>query len=215
MRSTLAVTVAASDLHLLTVQEMRDAANVSDYSADARLAALSLSVAAAIAEACNVAPGAGAQPTLKKERLTETFWGVNAGTILLSRRHEIDLQSVTLDGVELDGASYAADPEAGTLVRLRDGYLSRWCARQIVVIYDAGFATIPAELKSAAGQLLRALYIAGQRDPLVKSERISIPDVRETQRDYWVGSVPGQEASGTVPAVISGLLKRYRNEAIA
>lgn len=211
MRSHLAVTTAASDLQILTVAELRLAAGVADSSQDTALAAIGLNVAAAIMAACSVSVGSGAEPTLKKEQLTETFFKVDTCELVLSRRHNVTVVSLTQDGAALSPSEYSVDSEAGILVRLSSGVPTKWCASSVVVVYDAGFETLPSDLKLAASEYVRSIWLSRDRDPLVKSEKIVVPDVRETQREFWVGAVPGSGGSGPVPDAIAAHLQRFRN----
>lgn len=214
MKRFLTVTTAASDHALLTITEMRALAGVTDGSQDVALSALGLRIAAAITAECNVAVGSGANPTLLQETLTETFFYVSSEDIYLSRRFGIVIVSVVEDAVTLDADEYLVDTESGLLNRLDDeGYPIRWCAQKVVVIYQAGFATtaIPGDLKQAAMDFFRTTYLEGSRDPMVKSEREDIPGVMERERQYWVGSIPGQSNEGAVPDVVAGQLKRFRN----
>lgn len=210
----MTVTTAASDLQLLTIGEMRDAAGADDGSSDIALSALGLRIAADIMAECNVATGSGANPTLRRETLTEVLRGVHADEIVLRRRHDITITSVVEDGVTLDAADYVVDPESGILNRLESDMPVSWCAQKVTIVYAAGFDTVPQDLKDAATDFFRASWLALTRDPLVRSERTDIPGVMEQERQYWVGSVPGQSNEGAVPDTIDGKLKRYRNAVV-
>jgi len=211
MRQILTVTTAATDLHLLTVDERRSAAGISDSSQDANLDALSLQIAAAISTECNVEASGTAVPTLKQETLTETFRAVCAPSLVLARRHAVTITSVTVDGTLLDPANYETDPESGIVYRLSNDIPCNWYARKVVVVYQAGFATVPSDLKMAASDFLRLAWQEKSRDPSLKSEEIEIDGIERTKRDFWVGSVPGGAGEGAVPAIVSGQLQRYRN----
>lgn len=212
----LVVTVPAGDLTLLTQEERRAAAGLAgdDTSQDVVLEALDARVAASIAAECNVAIGQGANPTLRRETLTETFFGRCGDMVRLSRRHEIEVTSISVDGQAVASEDFMVDPEAGFLTRLEDGYPRRWYGRKIVVVYDAGFDEPPADLKQAATDCFRSFYLEQNRDPLVKSERVKIDDVEEVERQYWVGSAPGQSSEGAIPDAVAGQLKRFRNVAV-
>ena len=211
MKHFLTITDEADDLQLLTIAEMRAAAGVSDDSEDASLTALGLRIAAAITSECNVAVGTGADPTLLQETLTETFYFVNGEILPLSRRFDITITSVVEDDITLDADEYMVDPETGFLTRLDDeGYPCRWRAQKIVVVYDAGFETVPGDLKQVALDSFRTFYMEATRDPLVKKLREDVPGVFEKETDYWVGAVPGQ-GEGPIPAQSMGQLKRFRN----
>lgn len=212
MLSTLVVTIPASTLTLLTQDEMRSAADTT--TDDAALAKLEARVAASIMSECNIAVGIGGEPTLKQETLTETFWQVETDNLLLARRHNVSITGVTVDGGSISASDYLLDPDAGMLMRLSSDAPIRWCARKIVVVYKAGFTTIPGDLKQAAMDFLSAAYREMGRDPFVKSEEVDIPDVERIRRDYWVGSIPGQSNEGAVPDIVAGQLKRFRNLAV-
>lgn len=216
MRSILTVTTLASDLALLTIDELRAAAGVTDGSQDVILSGLGLSIAASIMSECNIAVGAGSEPTLKQETLTETFYpnGRSSCELILARRHNVAIVSVTEDGTALVTDDYSANPESGIIVRLSSGCPIYWCGRTIVIVYQAGFATIPADLKQAATDFFRSAWQERGRDPMVKAEEVNVPGLRDKRVEYWVGSVPGQSNEGPVPDVVSGQLKRYRNMVI-
>ncbi|TPJ60828.1 hypothetical protein [Mesorhizobium sp. B2-6-1] len=216
MRSSLAVTTPAGDLSLLTQSERREAAGLAagDASQDAKLAALDLRLAAAIMAECKIAIGAGGEPTLLQETLTETFRGVHLAEIILSRRHKIEITSLTEDDTAITfDTDFVVDPESGLAARLCSDQHVRWCASKIVVVYKAGFtfATIPGDLKQAAMDFMRLAWAEKDRDPSLKSEVVDIPDVRRVERGFWVGSVPGQSTEGAVPDIVAGQLARYRN----
>ena len=215
MRSTLVVTTPASSLQLLTIEEMRAAAGVAegDSSKDVLLQARGLAIAAAIMSECNIAVGNGADPTLLQETLTETFYHVHTRELLLSRRHNIEIVSITGDGIPLDAAEWQVESESGFLHRLwaEDGRPRGWSASKLVVEYKAGFVTPPGDLKMAAMDFYGAVSQGAGRDPLVKSETHEIPGMETVTKDYWVGSVPGGATEDAVPDVVSGQLKRYRN----
>lgn len=216
MHSVLTITTPAGNLTLLAPVELRAAVGLaeSDQSQDAKLLMLEARVAAAIMSECNIAIGAGGEPTLKQETLTETFRSVDVEQMVLARRHGVTITSIVEDAVTLVANDYVVDPEAGMLIRLCSDIPTRWCASKIVIVYKAGFTTIPGDLKQAAMDFLSAAYRESGRDPFVKSEEIEIPDVERTRRDYWVGSIPGQSNEGAVPDIVSGQLKRFRNIAV-
>lgn len=214
MHRTLTITTPATSFALLTQEEMRDAAGVTGTTYDATLAKLEARCAASIMAECNIAVGSGGDPTLRQETLTETFRRVDVEQLVLARRHGVTITSVVQDSVTLTAADYLVDPEGGMLIRLSSDSPTRWCASKIVVVYKAGFTTIPGDLKQAAMDFLSAAYRESSRDPFVKSEEIEIPDVERTRRDYWVGSIPGQSNEGAVPDIVAGQLKRFRNLAV-
>ncbi|RUU47416.1 hypothetical protein EOD08_06790 [Mesorhizobium sp. M6A.T.Ca.TU.002.02.2.1] len=216
MHSVLVVSTPAPDRSLLTQAERREAVGVTDSSQDARLAALDLRLGAAIMAECNIAIGAGAEPTLLQETLTETCRRVDAAVMVLARRHNVEITSLIEDGVMLTSeVSFTVDPESGLVTRLDDDCPRRWCAGKVVVVYKAGFVTVPGDLKMAAMDFMRLAWAEGKRDPALKSQRTDIPGVMEKEVTYWVGSVPGQSNEGAVPDIVSGQLTRFRNVMVA
>ncbi|TPL40687.1 hypothetical protein [Mesorhizobium sp. B2-4-6] len=212
----LTITTPATDLSLLTLAEMRAAAGVTAGTAtyDAALVAMEARCASLIMSECGIAVGAGANPTLRSERVTETFRNVHSLELILARRHNIVIISIVVDGATLDTTEYEVDPESGLVQRLCDDHPIRWCGRKIVVVYTAGFAVVPADLKQAASDFLRSTWLEKSRDPLVKSERTNIPGVQEKEIAYWIGAVPGQSSGGAVPDPIAAQLARFMNAAI-
>ena len=210
----LEVTSPASDTTFLTQAERRAAVGLAptDNTQDLILADLDARVAARICAACNIAVGSGANPTLRQETLTETIRGFcGGGDIRLSRRHNVAVTSVTGDGSAVGTADYLVDPESGVLTALKDDEYYTWSARKLIIVYVAGFTTPPPELKAAASDFLRAIWLERTRDPFVKSEDIKIEGVEETSRSYWIGDVPGQSYTGAIPDSIAGQLTRFRN----
>lgn len=208
----LTVTVAASDLSLLTAQERRTAAGVSDATYDAELAVMDLRVAAAIAAECNIAIGSGGDPTLRRETLSETFRNVRSDSLIFARRHEIEVTSITVDGATLDDDEYEIDPESGILRRLDSDCFVDFCASKIVAVYDAGFDTVPTDLKGAAIDCLQSFWSRGQRDQMIKTYEVDVDGIDRVRTDYFAVSSSGNYTqSAGIPDIASGQLKRFRN----
>jgi len=223
-RRDLVVTTPASDLHLLTDAERRVAAGLQpdDASQDIELDARSLTVSANIANECRVAVGRGADPTLKKETLTETFYGVHNEVLRLARRHNINIASLTVDGAVLPAPQYLVDVESGVLTRLStDGQsVMDWVASKIVAVYDAGLPDpIPGDLKQAAKDYFQSITMELTRDPSVTSESVEVPGLETRRIDYGGRSLfarAGNVATPTtLPPGIGTLLTRYRNVLVA
>lgn len=215
-RQTLAVTTPASDQKLLTIEQLRVASGLtaSDTSKDSVLEELGKRVAADITDACHIAIGAGAEPTLRQETLTETLRWVQADEIVLSRRHNVEVTSIVEDGTPLSTNDFDVDPESGVLSRLRGDRPCRWRANKVVVVYKAGFETVPPGLAGAAMDLARLRLSSEAADPLEKARTVEIPDVETVRVDRWVGAVPGSFV-GPVPTEIAAKLARYMNVALA
>lgn len=197
----ISVVTPAADLSLLSIVELRRSANVSDSSRDADLLALGLRIAATITATCNIATDGATPPTLRKETITDTFRRNRffarvrnrdrdglAGDeeLYLSRRPIVSVASVTESGVLLDPASYEVRGGVGALVRLNNDVPCQWAPGKIVVVYDAGWATVPDGLKRAAEQLVQAYWSQQGKDPLVRQQ--SIPGVLEQQFQIGSGS---------------------------
>ncbi|RWF66848.1 hypothetical protein [Mesorhizobium sp.] len=211
MKSFLTITTPANDLTLLTIEAMREAAGITGGGSDTSLRAMEARCAASIMSECGIAVGSGGAPTLRRETLTETFYQACGEQLILSRRHEISITSIVEDSVTLIDTDFIVDPESGLLNKLCSDCPSWWSARKVVVVYGAGFTTVPADLEEAAFDFFRSSWLEKSRDPLVKSERVKVENVDETERQFWVGSVPGQSSEGAVPDVVAGQLKRFRN----
>ncbi|MEI9804095.1 MAG: hypothetical protein WDN48_06025 [Pseudolabrys sp.] len=200
----MAVTVPASDLTLLTLDELRDATGVTSGQ-DAKLAALGRAVASAITSRCNV-PAAGAHtPTLRVETLSESFrLECPVDELVLGRRPVTEIVSVTEGGVLLTADEYELHAGAGILYRLCNPERAWWssCGKTMVV-YSAGWASVPENLRSAAKKLATLLWSEGGRDPSLRS--FELPDV--ISKTYWVGPTDDPLISNE----IDDLLRDYIN----
>ena len=192
--SVISVTTQASDLTLLTIEELRSATGQTNNSKDVVLKRLGCRIADALTEACKVATDGAKPPTLRQETLTETFrlnrwWNrrnhqSERTTLILARRPIVSVASVVEAGAILDPCSYEIHAGEGTLVRLFNDAPSHWCLDKIVVTYTAGWATVPEGLKRAAEKLVAFYWSELSKDPLLRIE--NIPGVLE--RTYWIGS---------------------------
>lgn len=218
--SFLQIVEPAEDLSLVAITALRAAAGLQpgDTSRDAEMKALGDRISAEIVEACRIATGegtdgAGAEPTLRREKLTETFTGCGQEVLILSRRHNVKIDSVTENGtaVTLDARSLRS--ESGLLYRWVDGSWSCWTAREIVVVYEAGFEEVPFSLAGVAVDLARLRLSEGSIDPLVKSTRVEVVDIETVQTDRWVGSTPGTAETG-IPVEIMARLSRFINPVV-
>ena len=210
----LTITTPASDLQLLSIEEMRELAGVTGAGQDDTLNRLGLRIAADICAECNIAIGAGKPPTLMQETCTETFCDVCGWTLILSRRHDVEIQSVTVDGASLANDEYEVDAESGLVARLRDDDRTQWSGRKITVVYKAGFAEVPADLARAAADFFRLTWSESSRDLAVKAERVDVDGVEEREITYWAGALPGS-TSGPVPDIVAGQIARFRNLSVA
>lgn len=209
----LTITTPAADFTLLTIAEMREAAGVTDGTQDAALQLMEARIADSICSYCNIAIAGESRPTLRRETVTETFRLVDQPTLILSRRHGVNPTSVEVDGVALDADEYEAKPESGLLYRLDEDTPIPWCGRKIIVVYQAGFTTVPPDLKMAAVDFFRFAWKERDRDPSIKSREVDIPGVERDKTEWWIGAAPGM-AESAVPEIVSGQLVRFRNIAL-
>lgn len=106
----------------------------------------------------------------------------------------------------LEGSDFQSDLARGWLIRLNKytGYPSSWDPVMTTAVYQAGYASIPADLVDATLRLVTARFAARGRDPLLRSE--DQPGLG-TQA-YWVGGMPG--VKGAFPQEIAAILDLYR-----
>jgi hypothetical protein len=179
----LAVTTAASDKTLLTLEEI--AAAVGGSSDTAKLVALNNRVAEIIAGACGLQRAGTASLTLREETYTETFrLSCPVYALRLSRKPIVSVLSVDEAGASL-AEDYDFEVTGGrSLARLYDDRPTQWAGGKIVVSYKAGWATVPNDLKELASKLALSLWSEQGRDPSL--QRVRIDGISE--RQYWVGS---------------------------
>lgn len=202
----LVVTTPADDKKLLSMEEMRDAAGVVENTYDNALMTLNEAVSAMIAKACHVIPGSGADvPTLRSEVLTETFnMDCPQDYLRLSRRPVTAIGSVALDGVALTlTTDYLFGRHFPGAISHMSGTRSiGWAYGGVaVVVYTAGWITVPPDLKMAAQRLVQFMWSQQQRDPLMRSE--SMPGLGTY--NYWVGQL-GPMPNG-VPQEVHSMLQ--------
>nr|WMC97943.1 hypothetical protein RAR13_04300 [Aminobacter aminovorans] len=203
MNSIFSVTTPAADTSLLTIAELRAAAGVSDSSQDAALTTLGARVSASIARACGVASDGVNPPTLLRETCSEIYRPTaRRDKIVLSRRPVTSISSITEGDEALTSDAYELSKPSGILTRLSSDYPTCWPCGKIIVVYIAGFATVPDDLKLAASKLTTALYAETARDPSLKRERVD--GVGEFE--YWVA--PSDDP--LLSAEISDLIAPYR-----
>lgn len=203
MYSTFTVTTPAENLSLLTVGELRAAVGVTDNSQDDALTALGARLSASIAKQCGVASDGVNPATLLSETCTEVFRPTRfQQDLVLSRRPVTSITSVTENGTALDAAGHEIRKGSGILTRLSGDQFSCFPCGKITVVYAAGYATAPDDLKLAASKLAAALYSETARDPNLK--RVDVVDVEE--REYWVGP----KDDPLLSEEISDLLAPYR-----
>ena len=219
----LIVTEPATDLQLLSEEELRVAAGLEpdDDSQDAALAVYGLQAAAALASACGVAkagydeastPLRGQAPaTLLAETLIETVRvkpGYQIQTLFLARWPAIEIISVSEDVTELTVDDWEVDIPIGSLTRISGNSTLYWPAGRVIVEYVAGYDTVPADLKSYASQLV-GIYYQNVADP--NQKHVEIPGVITIDR--WVD----EKSDSVMPDdIVCGLTRGgYRRPVLA
>lgn len=201
--SQFVVSTAAADRSLLTTEELRAAVGVTGSSHDATLATLGARAAAAIAAWCGVADGAPAVPTLRSEGITETFRALADVPVLVMARWPVtSIASVTLDGAVLAATGYELADGNRLLYRLSDDVRISWNAAKVVIVYTAGWSTVPDGLKAAAVRLVRDYWYADGpqlRDPALK--RVRVDGVDEVE--YWVSPASDPLVAGEVADMLA------------
>lgn len=209
------ITTPAADPNLLTIEEMRLIAGLAttDTSLDGELAPLRLRISAEIHTACRISVGPGNPPTLRRETLSEMIRlpSGSAGALVLSRRHDIVIASITADGALLVAADYEVDPESGLLTRLYNDEPSAWMETKVVIAYEAGFATVPQDLIGAASDLVSYRRSEAKTDPLVSRTRIRVEGIDDIQTDYFATRGQSAGLAGSLPTDIAAKLQRYMN----
>lgn len=103
------------------------------------------------------------------------------------------------------GTDFTVDADKGWLVRLDTftGIAVKWEALPTTVIYQAGFAAIPADVVDACLRLVTLRFSARGRDPMLRA----VDTMGVGRKEYWVGGPP---KSGSLPEEIAGMIELYR-----
>lgn len=209
--SILNIVTPATDRALLTIDDLREAADVSDKSQDSELRKLGLRVAARITRACRIRAGGATPPTLRQETVLETFRSRGGHLhfdtrgphrLRLARRPIVSISTLAYDGVSQDITRLLVDQSAG-FIEYSSGCGAFW-GNEIAVQYVAGWQIVPDDLKLAAITLAQQYLAAAEQTPGLRS--MTIPGVVE--RQWWIGH-PGDP---DVPQSIMDMLTAYRNE---
>ena len=202
--SNFTVTTAASNLSLLTVEELRAAAGVSDTGHDMALAELGQQLSTALARRCMIVDDGVHPPTLLSEGCTEVFRWNGCGPLSMARRPVTEIASVSINGAAIDASGYEL-ANGRNLHRLSGDALVSWPTAKITVVYTAGFLTVPPDLKLAASKLATALYKETARDPNLKRE--DIPGIREVE--YWVAPTTDPLLSREISDLLAPYVERW------
>lgn len=207
----LTVTTPAPDPWLLTIEQARVAAGLpdDDDSRDAELEILRATVSARIYDALNIAVANGGEPTIRQETLTQVCRTPHFGPVVLRRRHNVEIISVS--GWASD---YMLESEAGLLHSPGAGRRRACGDGMTTVVYKAGFIEVPPILASAAMELLKSDIEGSTRDPSVKREIVDIDGVERIEQEFFSDS-GSSSSEAVVPPTILATLKRFRNSVYA
>jgi hypothetical protein len=200
-----------TDRSLLTIEELRSAAGVTDSSRDTELQVLGDAIAALITQACQVARVGAIPPTLRQEAVVETFnapvhhgyhWLPidRAGALHPSRTPIVSIESVVEGTRTLTTSDYQVDGAA--IYRLSSGHRMHWQCGPIVVSYTAGYATVPYDLKWAATKFVQAALLENGRDPYLKRKVI----MGVSEYEWWID--PTKDS--IIPPEVMDILVRGR-----
>jgi len=179
--SILTVTTQATSRDLTVLDTVKSELDITDASQNEKLARMITQASGMLAERCN---RVFAQETVSEQfRLT-----VSSETLKLTRYPVSVIASIVENGTALVAADYELDGPSGILKRLSSDTPTCWPSGKITVAYTAGYLlldNVPHSLERACIVLVKSMFHAAARDPLVKGE--SVPGVQDTQ--YWVGAV--------------------------
>lgn len=188
-----------TDRSLLTLDELRAAAGVSDASMDATLIPMGAYISALITSACEIIRDGAIPPTLRLETVIETWRPKKrVPTLIPSRVPIVEIASIVENDNELDTDGY--EISQGMLWRLMGDCRCMWSGCAIVATYDAGYAIVPDDLKYAAIRFVQIETSRGNRDPYLKAR--TVPGVLEQQ--WWVD--PSKDS--VIPAEVQDILMR-------
>lgn len=207
-RIVTTVTVPATNYDLVDLDTVKDELSITGGASDARLKRYITAASAAAAQYCNrVFAVETVQDVIDLER--DPFpWQVPGGTETLqaSRWPILTLSSLVDDTDTLiDGTDFRSDLPKGLFYRLSPfiGSVVDWPAVPVTLIYQAGFATVPADVEDAVIRMVRSRWFAKGRDPMVRE--INVPGVLEQQ--FWIPT--GTDAGAMTPDV-TDILDNYR-----
>jgi hypothetical protein len=192
------------DLDILTIEELREAAGVSDDSQDAELTVLGRAIGEIIANHCNARAAEGSVPTLLAQALVETFRiSVPAYSLVLARRPVGEISHVIAGGTFT--GEYVALKGHGVL---RRPSTALWSGT-VEVAYVGGFEVIPDALKYAAKALLQGIQTAQSAAEISSALRsVSAEGVGTVQ--FNTGSSSDTSQRPLVPLFIDNLLTPYK-----
>lgn len=114
---------------------------------------------------------------------------------------------VTINGVEktlVEDTDFIVDVNKAQLIRISEtsGLPINWQSYMTTIIYEAGYATIPADIDDACSRMVKKAFWARGRDPSIMEQ--SQGGLGSTK--YWVTTAP----EGNLPPEICDILDKYR-----
>ncbi len=151
-----------------------------------------------------------------EETVEETFrfarFALRPSELWLERYPVTEIVSATDGDTTLTSDDYELDGDKGKLLRLNGNDIPWfWTGPKVVIRYTAGYAlldSLPFGIEEAVIEMVKATYLARNRDPMLKSQQVI--DVGTEQ--YWVGGVPGQD--GGLPDTIRDKLDKHRRVSV-
>ncbi|SEK23415.1 hypothetical protein SAMN04515666_1013 [Bosea lupini] len=201
----LEVITAAENRKLTTLAAVKADLGLTGAEEDARLDALIEQYSAAIVGWCG-------RP-FALEMLRETIFSPAATNgLMLSCWPVVSIASITLDGVAIAPEAYTVDRNAGLVHQRQPGPSGFWWPRgETVATYAAGYIlpgsaerTLPYDVERAAIMLVKAAFLAAERDPHVRSD--SVEGVGTTTWFSTLGT-----AGDAMPLEVQGLLTPYHH----
>jgi len=206
IRSILDVTAAAAGYDLTTLTVVKDELQIADTASDSWLSRQITNASKSIANYCN--------RVFQVETLTETLYierdaypyqvpGSTVG-LQLARWPIKTLTSVTANGTVLTAdTDYKVNKAVGQVYRLdMEGLPRLWDAWPTIIVYDAGYDTIPEDLADACVLMVKKRWYSRGRDPLVKVDEVA----GIGRQEYWVST----GSDGAFPPDIADMIDNYR-----
>lgn len=144
---------------------------------------------------------------LAQRTVTETIISEDGlDSLVLRYAPVISLTSYTLDGAAQLIGDYEVLLRQG-IMRRTDGGALIGARQKGVIVYAAGYATIPSDVAQATRQLVLSMFYNRQRNMSLKSE--DVPDVGSVEYASASDSLVTGPGGGQLPADIAILLARY------
>lgn len=136
----------------------------------------------------------------RMQPLQVSRWPISAAPTVVETA--IDGTAVPL----VENTDYLVKYNVGQLVRLdANGLPKAWHARLVTVQYSAGFTTIPSDIQDAVTRLIKILWFARNRDPMLRQENVT----GVWEGSYWFAAGPGS-STGNMPPDVEAILEKYR-----